>query len=563
MMGRFFLSFPASSRALGVSGAALMLGAAAFGAASPSSVTRSTAAWAPGDPLVVGSITIDSANVFESDPEIADRFPYSWADKIHIVSKERFVRSELLFREGDPFDPEVIAESERVLRQRPVFRYVSITPAEPTNGVVDVHVETRDVWTTSVQASYEQAGGETLYRLGLLEQNLLGHGIRAGGFIRQDIDRFIRGVTYYDPHFFRTPLEFFGGYGTDEKGREYEWRLARPFRSVLTRAAYGVETQVADDEGRLFDAGEEFARFRHKETNVRSHAAVAIAPSRRTVRRVSLIHDYQSDRFSDIRTGADLRFPDRRVISAALIGFDFRRIRYIERRGVTTFDRDEDLNLGFEGRVEAGPSLESLGATRDGAILRAAIDKISAYGERLYLFFHADASTRVESERTQNAVLRVRQHAVAKHWFRGHTATLSGEVRVGRRLDPEHQFLLGGETGLRAYSVREFGGNKSALFTLENRQVVLYDWLKLANVGWAVFADAGAVWKRGEAPSFATFRSDVGAGLRFAPSRSTDPGIVRLDLAYALNENDRRSRLVIHIGGEVLFGRTEERKFDF
>jgi hemolysin activation/secretion protein len=147
-------------------------------------------------------------------------------------------------------------------------------------------------------------------------------------------------------------------------------------------------------------------------------------------------------------------------------------------------------------------------------------------------------------------------------WLKENTAWLRTEIISSKNLDPENQFLLGGENGLRGYSVRQFSGPKRALVTLENRQVLVHDWLRLVSIGWAAFVDTGAVWTDTRTPPLNRFRSDVGVGLRFAPSRSFDPGLIRIDLAYALQENNKSSRVLVNIGADISFGEKKFRKFD-
>src|SRR5581483_8701122 len=100
------------------------------------------------------------------------------------------------------------------------------------------------------------------------------------------------------------------------------------------------------------------------------------------------------------------------------------------------------------------------------------------------------------------------------------------------------------------------------LVTLENRRAVLYDWLRLVSIGWAVFGDAGTVWNRHASLDTRDVKSDIGLGIRLAPSRSVDPGLLRIDLAYALDDNEQPSRFVLNIGADIRFGEHRERKFD-
>ena len=79
-------------------------------------VTGQTATAAQPPPSRVGSITVENLGVF--DPAIPQyrRFPYNLLNRLHIRTRRSTICQELLFREGDRFDPELLTESERNLR---------------------------------------------------------------------------------------------------------------------------------------------------------------------------------------------------------------------------------------------------------------------------------------------------------------------------------------------------------------------------------------------------------------------------------------------------------------
>jgi hypothetical protein len=83
-------------------------------------VPGQTAAVAQPPPTTVG-ITIENLAVF--DPAIPQygRFPYNWLP-LHIGTRRSTIRQELLFREGDPFYPEMLMGSERNVRLLPINR---------------------------------------------------------------------------------------------------------------------------------------------------------------------------------------------------------------------------------------------------------------------------------------------------------------------------------------------------------------------------------------------------------------------------------------------------------
>lgn len=518
--------------------------------------------FAQNESISVGKILIDRNDIFSTGTPTDNQFPYSWANKIHVVSKEEFIRRDILFHEGDALDMSLILESERILRARGLYRHVSIKVLEPVNGSADVHIQTDDVWSTKVYASYHAAGGKNLYGFGLAEDNLLGHGIRAGTFVEQEIDRFVKGVNLGIPHFLRPRWELLAGYGQDEAGREWELFLRKPYFSFYSEDSHGLRVVDSEDEGRLFANGNEIASFQHNKVVTRGYLSRVVKPPQTTAHRFFLVHEYQEDEFYDpyFPFGGDR--PVNRKVSVPMLGYQFKERAYIKERGVTTFDRDEDINLGWDIFLEAGPSLESLGATQDGALGRIEINRAWNPFASHYLLLMAKGESREEEGRAQNAIAEFVTRYTVVDWWRNNTAFLKASATWGRNLDAETQFLLGGEKGLRGYSVRQFSGSKKILLNCENRQLLVRDLWHLVSVGWATFVDTGAVWREGENLALDQFKTDVGVGLRFSLTRSLRANLVRLDAAYALNDNNRSSRLVANIGVDLAIGFQEKRKFE-
>ena len=512
----------------------------------------------------VGTIRVTRENVFgPATTPNPDRFPYSWGNAFHVVTRESVVRDALLFEEGDPFDLELVRESERLLRRRPYFRRVRVTPLEPVDGVVDVLVETEDVWTTSVQLSYGRAGGEDYYTVGVLERNLFGFGTRLGAFISQDLDRFVRGVTFADQQLFGSRWDLFSGYGRDEKGEEWEVDLERPFFSARTRHSEGGAIHRKQDEGRLFRGGDEAVKFDHEEEEIRLFAAFAAVNRPSVAVRITAAHERTTDEVSNVRTILPGFAPlESREIRAGLIGVDVEQVNYTTERGVLTFDRDEDINLGWRFILEGGPSLAAWGATRDAWLGRLYLAKTWRLGRVALWSASARIWGRSESSAVRNGIAHLRSNLTFVRWRRKNTAFFLTDVQLGRRLDPERQFLLGGENGLRGYAVRQFEGTKKALVVLENRRDVAYDWLNLIHVGWAAFVDAGSAWSEDQRFRFRDVKGDAGVGIRFAPSRSVDPSLIRADVAYAFSDNTTSDRWFLNIGVDVHFAGEQRRKFD-
>jgi outer membrane translocation and assembly module TamA len=69
-----------------------------------------------------------------------------------------------------------------------------------------------------------------------------------------------------------------------------------------------------------------------------------------------------------------------------------------------------------------------------------------------------------------------------------------------------------------------------------------------------VFYDSGYVWPSDSPARFSDLKNSLGLGLRLAPSRSSNNSPVRIDLAYALSDNQSPSRWSLSILGGLAFG---------
>ena len=147
-------------------------------------------------------------------------------------------------------------------------------------------------------------------------------------------------------------------------------------------------------------------------------------------------------------------------------------------------------------------------------------------------------SMRIESGDAVNALL-----SVSARWYnqqsekRTFFATVSGTW--GEDLDLDNPVQLGGDTGLRGYPLRYQTGDSKILMTVEQRY--FWDWypFRLVRVGGAIFADAGRTW--GDNPvggESLGWLSDVGFGLRLAPTRTGTRSIIHVDVAFPLNGDD-------------------------
>ena len=120
---------------------------------------------------IIGDIIIERRQVFRPDGNWLQRT----GNKVHLLTRERVIRRDLLFRSGDPFDPGLVVRNMQLLRSRRYISNVGLTVRPDTLDTtrVDLVIRTRDSWTVSVDVGFHSEGRTMA---GLSDANILGTG---------------------------------------------------------------------------------------------------------------------------------------------------------------------------------------------------------------------------------------------------------------------------------------------------------------------------------------------------------------------------------------------------
>ena len=91
----------------------------------------------------IREIEIVRLNVFDKELENGGNFIYRLANKFHVVTKERIIRQELLFKKGDLFDSEYLEQSIRNIRTLPFIGDAVSNIKYVANDSIDIEIITR------------------------------------------------------------------------------------------------------------------------------------------------------------------------------------------------------------------------------------------------------------------------------------------------------------------------------------------------------------------------------------------------------------------------------------
>ena len=522
---------------------------------------------------IIDSIEVEVLDVFdEKDPPAL----YSFANSLKKNSKVYVILRELLFKEGDKFNPFLVKESERNLRNQRFLRNISVVPYKDKEKL-KIKVKVQDTWTLIPQVNATAGTGSNNVSMGLSESNLLGLGKRVESLYEINDNRTSYSLLYDDPRLLGTPYRLITGGFTRVDGASGIISLTKPFRTLADTSGFEATVDGGDTVGRLFAAGDERYIYRQRVTNLTTKYTWADGNLSKNIRRYSLGFDIEDANFIQATTedydALNLNpktvsndkslLPDNRTYFGPTVGFSHIKPRYGTVAYVDRFDREEDYNFGDQFNIFSTFATKSLGSKED-AILYSLNRSIGAiFSSRSFLRGEVGLSGRRNQDGFENTLLRTETryyNVLGKVSALGedlgnHTLAFGLTLDIGNNLDRDREFNLGSDTGLRGYTARTFYGDKRLLISCEDRIHLYENVLDLVSVGAAFFADAGAAtYDNLDTMLQNKMYGDVGVGLRIAFPRSSGGRVLRVDLAYPFRDGPDGSgaleaRLVF-IGGQ-------------
>jgi len=484
----------------------------------------------------IGAVIIDVREIFDTSQPEENTALFRLANRLHIDTRESTIRSQLLFAPGAMYSHRLLEESERILRRERYLYDARIYPVAYHEGVVDVAVTTRDVWTLNPGVSFGRSGGKNSGGVELEELNFLGFGTQLQVGFKSNVDRDSTALLYHDSQVMGTWWNGKIRLADNSDGETREIALDHPFYSLDTRRAGGVFATHDDRIDSLYDLGKKVDEYHTLQDSAVAYVGFSAGLEGDWVRRWTAGVTYDRQLFSEV-VGSDYPgfVPPDRTLAYPWIGYEVVQDEFETARNRDQIERTEDFPLGWRARLQLGWSSPTWGADREALTLNGIVTRGFEPSAHERLLFAASLAGRVEHGSAVDTVLG----ANARYYLRQSDHRLfyaSLESRAGANLDPDHQILLGGDNGLRGYPLRYQGGEGSWLATFEQRYFSNWYPFRLFHVGGAIFADVGATWganPRGT-PSQGVLK-DVGFGLRLGNARSGLGNMLHVDLAFPLD----------------------------
>ena len=534
----------------------------------------------------IARIVVESGSIFTDDDIPEDGrlvWAYHLANWVHVQTREGFILGALLFEEGDCFDPAVLAESARLLRE---YHFIAAAEAEGVaraDGAWDVVVRTRDEWTTKVSLDVHFKDGFRMEGLSLFEENLLGRGVTVGVFGVDREERREAGVALKAPSVFGSSFDLRSDVQRTRIGSGAELTVVRPFRGELPG---GALRQVAAYRRDFFSyVLPEHPRYSHvvlpvveqrmelsaaRRFNLPGNLSLlggGVSFERRGVGRSDEVEGIRARDFSDrepvtpdMAAAVGSQLHSRRAVRLNLL-LGLRKLEFETRQGLDAIAGVQDIAVGHEGRLSLGRSVAGTTSGQPGDMFSRINLFAGRSGSRTVSQLHLagegrrkDADTSASPEWSD---LLLEAHGFFYWTYSGfvpQTWVLRGAMHAGWRTTSPFQLNLGGPDGVRGYGETDFPGGRRAVLSVENRVPLPSPFPDLADLGVTLFADIGAAWS-GDAPFGidSGLRGTAGGGIRLGfPAGSSS--VIRADLAFPVGPGASSRGPVLRISAQEWIG---------
>jgi hypothetical protein len=506
---------------------------------------------------VISRVELDRRSVF--DPESTEVGALQWTYRalnlLHVRTAESFIRRELLFEEGDCFDPFLASESQRLLETYGFLAQVSVTDADDGEGGRRMRVSTQDEWSTQVALGVTYDGGFNVERFSVAETNFLGQGIFAQFSHRDRRETKSRSLGLTTPRFF----------GRSDAGIEWsQGRTGHVFDQYVRYPFVGETGRTALRQG--YSHRTDFFTYSAEGTEAFTHTLVPAyrelaefsaarrygEPGALVVAGISLTRDVVQFPVAP-QVAFDEDFDDLEPFSSALpqslsdqlqpgastrVAFHLgaRRQRYVEYEGLDGVRDRMLVSLGMFAGLTLGRGFSVL--TPEG------VPGVDDYFGRVRGSFGVPVgssilhgSFTVESRRDAGAWKDVLADADVVGYLRngalrGHTLFVRASMAGGWNTTLPFQVRLGGREGVRSLVEDRFPGGRMARFVVEDRIAFPWPPSRQLDLGLTAFGDLGRVWT-GDAPFTVDsgWQAALGIGLRIGFPAGTR-NVWRTDVAF-------------------------------
>jgi len=510
-------------------------------------------------------------------------------NSIHIRTKERTIRWEILFEEGDCFEPVLLQESERQLRDAPYIADAQVRSDQLADGSHRVTVTTLDDWALTAGLTFDFDGALDFSSFNFAVTNLVGTGTSVSYSSTTYRARKRKGFLARQPNLLGSRIDTALLFGSTLSGQYFTESLFRPYAGEIGRNAFRQAVHVRDEPfGYSVEPSlgytQTLLHFRQEQYELTYQRRIGDEAGPRLVAGVGLAREVVRFPFGaeGVQIVLDDDFDEPMAAPAEAIGevapqagdyatnrvaftVGVRSLRFGPRAGLDALRATQDVLLGSDLTVTLAPGIP-LGDDNVSDVLTRVVSSVGNAVGPLYLLLQGDFQARNVSKDEDGGPTGWRDilwelNGIG-YWAFSENSTLVSRIQYtsGSRMDRPFQLTLGGREAVRGYEVDAFPGAQRFLATVEQRISLPGIRVPFADVGLAGFVDAGKMWA-GEVPYGADsdWKAGVGVGIRVGVPAAGE-SVFRVDLSIPLTGQREEKGVVFRLYTE-LFGLIDRRSW--
>lgn len=478
----------------------------------------------------IRAIQFNTLSVFDENDPNENNWLYLSLNKLHINTRPKVVRAQLLFAEGERLNIKNIQESERILRRRPYLTNAYIVPVTVCAEQVDIMVVTQDAWALEPQLSLSKESEGTKSGFAIADGNILGTGNSLTIGYEENTQRNLISYDFSNPHIFNSQIATRIYYADTSDGRDTIFDISHPFYSLQTPWAAGFYTQDVTLEEPIRHMDEQINEFRHQTMHNRIYFGVATDVSPTHTQRWLVGISNEEDNFF-VSNETLQAIPEQRKAVYPWIEYQYLENRYGVFKNVNQIQRPEDIALGQNLSFRLGYAGTQFDNPDD------VIRYIGSYSNIMDFDSQHIFETTFELDGRHHSSIDGIDSTVAginltynyfqdekRRWYLGF------RYDIGQDLAQYEELTVGDITGLRGYPTDYQRGDERYVLTIERRYFTDMHIFNLMRVGAVMFFDMGKAWGI-EQYGYSPLLSNVGVGLRLSSSKVRIGNVVHIDLA--------------------------------
>lgn len=471
---------------------------------------------------IISGIYIHALDVFGPTFQDTTKKATSWveksANKLHTKSNLKTIEKLLLFKVGDPVDPELIYENERIIRSLSFIKEISFILVQDSidPGLVKVNILVKDRFSFGASG---EVGGIKSAALEIYNQNIfgIGHEISFRFIGHANKQPYLGLETFYKMKNINGKfMDITFGYLNSYKNEGFTLSLSKPFITPTVKWGYGATALRMFRTDRIFDDDPIITEtpFDLLYYGAWGGHSFQIKPDTPENAQIVLSAGFNTRKYYEL---PETQFENNEYFSNStflLTGITFTQRRFVQDELVYSYGITEDIPEGFKNEIVYGFDANQYGNRHYAHLLLSNGNLL--INRKGYLYMEGDIGGYLGERGYQQGKINAQLYFISRQITAGRKRFrlfTRAEYTVGIHRFEIENLTLNKNQSIRGFRSRETMGKQRLQLNLEYVLFLRKDFYKF-NMAIFGFSDVGIIGSNKQNILTQNYYSGIGAGIR-------------------------------------------------